>query len=128
MDAPFQWTKQAASHFGGTRNAMVISYPNGMKQKGEVRTQFHHVIDIVPAILELCKVPAPTKVNGVDQKPIDGVSMAYTFNNAAAPSTRNTQYFEMMGNRAIYHDGWVAVTTTAKKPWEGLANIKYPSR
>lgn len=128
MDAPFQWTKQVASHFGGTRNGMVISYPKAMKQKGEIRSQFHHVIDIVPTILELCGVPEPKRVNGVDQKPMDGVSMVYTFNDAKAPSKRNTQYFEMMGNRAIYHDGWVAATTPLKMPWSGTADIKYPSR
>ncbi|MFN8257071.1 MAG: arylsulfatase [Bacteroidales bacterium] len=129
MDAPFQWTKQVASHFGGTRNGLVISYPKGMKQKGEVRYQFHHVIDIVPTILELCGLPVPTKVNGVDQKPMDGVSMAYTFNNANAPSTRNTQYFEMQGNRAIYHDGWVAATTPYRMPWQTMGGVsKYPSR
>jgi arylsulfatase A-like enzyme len=129
MDAPFQWTKQVASHFGGTRNGLVISYPKMMKQKGEVRSQFHHVIDIVPTILELCGVPIPTKVNGVDQKPMDGVSMAYTFNDANAPSTRNTQYFEMQGNRAIYHDGWVAATTPYRMPWQTMGGVsKYPSR
>jgi arylsulfatase len=129
MDAPFQWTKQVASHFGGTRNGVVISYPKVMKQKGEIRSQFHHIIDIVPTILELCGLPAPTKVNGVDQKPMDGVSMVYTFNNANSPSTRNTQYFEMQGNRAIYHDGWVAATTPYRMPWQTMGGVsKYPSR
>jgi arylsulfatase len=129
MDAPFQWTKQVASHFGGTRNGLVISYPKGMKQKGEVRSQFHHVIDIVPTILELCGVPAPTKVNGVDQKPMDGVSMAYTFNDANAKSKRTTQYFELVGNRAIYNDGWVACTTPFRVPWQTMGGVsKYPSR
>ena len=129
MDAPYQWTKQVASHFGGTRNGMVISYPKLIKDNGGIRTQFHHVIDIVPTILELCGVPAPKRVNGVDQTPMDGVSMAYTFNDAKAPSKRNTQYFEMMGNRAIYHDGWVACTTPARVPWEVIsAEIKFPSR
>jgi len=84
MDAPFQWTKQVASHFGGTRNAMVISYPKMIKDKGGLRSQFHHVIDIVPTILDLCGIPQPKRVNGVDQKPMDGVSMAYTFNDANA--------------------------------------------
>jgi arylsulfatase len=129
MDAPFQWTKQVASHFGGTRNGVVISYPKMMKQKGEIRSQFHHVIDIVPTILELCGVPIPTKVNGVDQKPMDGVSMVYSFNDANAPSARNTQYFEMQGNRAIYHDGWVAATTPYRMPWQTMGGVsKYPSR
>ncbi len=129
MDAPYQWTKQVASHFGGTRNGMVISYPKLIKDKGGIRTQFHHVIDIVPTILELCGIPQPKRVNGVDQSPMDGVSMAYTFTDAKAPSKRNTQYFEMMGNRAIYHDGWVACTTPSRVPWEVIsAEIKYPSR
>ena len=129
MDAPFQWTKQVASHFGGTRNGLVISYPKGMKEKGGIRSQFHHVIDIVPTVLELCGVPQPKKVNGVDQKPIDGVSMAYTFNDATAKSTRTTQYFELVSNRAIYHDGWVAATTPYRVPWETMGgSSKYPSR
>jgi arylsulfatase A-like enzyme len=129
MNAPFQWTKQVASHFGGTRNGMVISYPKAIKEKGGVRSQFHHVIDIVPTILDLCGIPAPTRVNGVDQKPMDGVSMAYTFNNATAPSTRNTQYFELVGNRAIYHDGWIACTTPFRMPWQTVGGVsKYPSR
>jgi hypothetical protein len=128
MDAPFQWTKQVASHFGGTRNGMVISYPKVIADKGGIRSQFHHVIDIVPTILELCGVPAPKRVNGVDQKPMDGVSMVYSFKDAKATPARNTQYFEMMGNRAIYHDGWVAATTPLKMPWVGTADIKYPSR
>jgi arylsulfatase A-like enzyme len=129
MNTPFQWTKQVASHFGGTRNGMVISYPKMITDKGGIRPQFHHIIDIVPTILELCGVPAPKRVNGVDQKPMDGVSMAYTFNNAAAKSTRNTQYFEMMGNRAIYNDGWVACTTPFRKPWQTTGgDTKYPSR
>jgi arylsulfatase A-like enzyme len=129
MDAPFQWTKQVASHFGGTRNGMVISYPKKIKDKGGIRTQFHHVIDIVPTILELCGVPQPKRVNGVDQKPMDGVSMVYSFDSANAPSARNTQYFEMVGNRAIYHDGWVACTTPYRLPWETIGgDTKYPSR
>jgi len=129
MDAPFQWTKQVASHFGGSRNGVVISYPKMMKQKGEVRSQFHHVIDIVPTILELCGVPAPTKVNGVDQKPMDGVSMAYSFNDANVKSTHTTQYFELVANRAIYHDGWVACTTPFRVPWVNMGgSTKYPSR
>jgi len=129
MNTPFQWTKQVASHFGGTRNGMVISYPKMMKEKGGVRSQFHHTIDIVPTILELCGLPAPKRVNGVDQKPMDGVSMVYTFNDANAKSARNTQYFEMMGNRAIYNDGWVACTTPFRVPWQTTGgDSKYPSR
>ncbi|HEY7053007.1 MAG TPA: arylsulfatase [Mycobacterium sp.] len=108
MNAPFQWTKQVASHFGGTRNPMVVHWPKGIKAKGELRTQFHHIIDIVPTILEAAQVPAPQVVNGIPQKPIEGVSMLYSFDDAQAKSRRTTQYFEMFANRAIYHDGWVA--------------------
>ena len=117
FDTPFKWTKQIASHFGGTRQGMAISWPGHIKDAGGIRTQFHHIIDIVPTILEATGVQAPVMVDGVAQKPIEGVSMAYTFDkaNANAPSTRPTQYFEMFGNRAIYHDGWIAATT----PWEG---------
>ncbi|MCA9008983.1 MAG: sulfatase-like hydrolase/transferase, partial [Planctomycetaceae bacterium] len=117
MDAPFAWTKQIASHFGGTRNPLVIHWPAGIKAKGELRDQFHHVIDVVPTILEVCKIPAPTEVNGIKQKPIEGVSMAYTFENSSAEDARKTQYFEMMTNRAIYHDGWIACSRTSL-PWE----------
>jgi hypothetical protein len=118
MDAPFQWTKQVASHFGGTRNAMVISYPKLIKEKGGLRSQFHHIVDIVPTVLDLCGIPQPSRVNGVDQRPMDGVSMVYSFNDSNAKSARNTQYFEIMGNRALYHDGWVAATTPFRKPWQ----------
>ena len=95
MDAPFQWTKQVASHFGGTRNPMVVHWPKGIKAKGETRTQFHHVIDVVPTILEACKIPEPKVVNGIPQKPIEGVSMLYSFDDANAKGRRTTQYFEM---------------------------------
>ena len=117
FDTPFKWTKQIASHFGGTRQGMAISWPGHINDAGGIRTQFHHMIDIVPTILEATGIQAPVMVDGVAQKPIEGVSMAYTFDkaNANAPSTRPTQYFEMFGNRAIYHDGWIAATT----PWEG---------
>jgi arylsulfatase A-like enzyme len=121
MDTPFQWTKQIASHFGGTRNGMVISWPARIKDKGGVRTQFHHVIDIMPTILEAAGVPAPTSINGVVQKPVEGVSMVYTFDDAKAASRRTTQYFEMFANRAIYHDGWVAATTPPIPPWVSIA-------
>ena len=119
FDTPFKWTKQIASHFGGTRNGMVISWPGHIKDAGGIRTQFHHIIDIVPTILEATGIPAPSMVNGIAQKPIEGVSMAYTFDkaNANAPSRRDTQYFEMFGNRAIYHDGWIASTTPWAGPW-----------
>jgi arylsulfatase len=124
MDTPFQWTKQIASHWGGTRNGLVISWPARIKDRGGIRTQFHHVIDIMPTILEAVGVPAPTSINGVAQKPIEGVSMAYTFDNAKAPSKHTTQYFEMFGNRAIYHDGWVAATTPGVAPWDTAAEMQ----
>jgi arylsulfatase A-like enzyme len=117
MDTPFQWTKQIASHFGGTRNGMVISWPDRIKDKGGVRTQFHHVIDIAPTILEAVGVQMPAMLNGVPQKPIEGVSMVYSFDDPKAVSTRRTQYFEMFANRAIYNDGWVAATTPPLPPW-----------
>jgi arylsulfatase len=117
MDTPFQWTKQVASHFGGTRNGMVISWPARIKNVGGVRSQFHHVIDVYPTILEAVGVQSPSVLNGVTQKPVEGVSMVYAFDNAKAPSHRTTQYFEMLGNRALYHDGWVAATTPPTPPW-----------
>jgi arylsulfatase len=127
FDTPFKWTKQVASHFGGTRQGMAISWPGHIKDVGSIRTQFHHMIDIVPTILEATGIQAPVMVDGVAQKPIEGVSMAYTFDsaNANAPSTRSTQYFEMVGNRAIYHDGWVAATTPPSPPWD-LGFGKFP--
>ncbi|MFZ5876598.1 MAG: arylsulfatase [Nitrospirota bacterium] len=115
-DTPFQWTKQVASHFGGTRNGMVLHWPKGIKAKGEVRSQFHHVIDVAPTVLEAAKLPQPKQVNGVEQRPMDGVSMLYTVDNAKAGDRRATQYFEMFGNRAIYHEGWVAATRHSI-PW-----------
>jgi arylsulfatase len=117
MDAPFQWTKQVASHFGGTRNPMVVHWPKGIKAKGEQRTQFHHVIDVVPTILEACKIAAPKAVNGIPQKPIEGVSMSYSFDDANAKGKRTTQYFEMFCNRAIYDNGWVACSHFGV-PWD----------
>jgi len=109
-NAPFQWTKQVASHFGGTRNPMVVHWPKGIKAKGELRSQFHHVIDVAPTVLEAAGLPEPVMVNGTPQRPMDGVSMRYSFDNARARDRRTMQYFEMFGNRAIYHDGWVAAT------------------
>jgi arylsulfatase len=117
MDTPFQWTKQVASHFGGTRNDLVISWPKRIKQTGEVRSQFSHVIDIVPTILEAAGVKAPTMINGVKQTPIEGTSLVYTFDNAKAPTRHKTQYFELIANRGLYHDGWMASTTPLKLPW-----------
>jgi arylsulfatase len=117
MDTPMQWTKQIASHFGGTRNGMVISWPARIKDKGGIRSQFCHVIDITPTIYEAAKITPPTTLNGVQQKPLDGVSLVYTFGNAGAPTRHGTQYFEMQGNRAIYKDGWMASTTPLRLPW-----------
>ena len=119
MDTPFKWTKQVASHFGGTRQGMAISWPGHITDVGGIRTQFSHVIDIVPTILEATGIKAPELVNGIKQSPIEGVSMLYTFDkaNADAPTKHDTQYFEMLGNRAIYHDGWVAATTPPSAPW-----------
>jgi arylsulfatase A-like enzyme len=119
FDTPFKWTKQVASHFGGTRQGMAIAWPNRIKDAGGIRTQFHHMIDIVPTILEATGIPAPVMVNGIAQKPIEGVSMTYTFDKSSAnvPSARTTQYFEMFGNRAIYNNGWIAATTPPAAPW-----------
>jgi arylsulfatase len=127
FDTPFKWTKQVASHFGGTRQGMCVAWPNRIKDAGGIRHQFHHMIDIVPTILEVSGIPAPVMVNGVAQKPIEGVSMAYTFDkaNADAPSTRKTQYFEMFANRGICHDGWYACTTPPAPPWL-LGTAKLP--
>ena len=116
MNAPYQWTKQVASHFGGTRNGMAMSWPSGIKAQGEIREQFHHVIDIVPTILEAAGLPEPYQVNGVAQKPLEGVAMNYTFDDADADDRHITQYFEMFGNRGIYHEGWTAVTHHST-PW-----------
>jgi arylsulfatase A-like enzyme len=120
MDSPMQWTKQIASHFGGTRNGMVISWPARIKDKGGLRSQFCHVIDIVPTIYETAKITSPDVLNGVKQKPLDGTSLVYTFDNATAPTPHGTQYFEMLGNRAIYKDGWMASTTPLRLPWVTL--------
>ncbi|MGI9538771.1 MAG: arylsulfatase [Miltoncostaeaceae bacterium] len=116
MNCPFQWTKQVASHFGGTRNGMVVSWPAGIDAEAGVREQFHHVIDVVPTLLEAAGLPQPYMVNGIAQKPVEGVSMAYCFEDAAAEDRHTTQYFEMFGNRGIYHDGWTAVTKH-RTPW-----------
>jgi arylsulfatase len=117
FDAPFSWTKQVASDFGGTRNGMVIHWPNGIKDKGGLRSQFGHVIDIAPTILEAATLPEPKIVNGTPQTPIEGISLRYTFDDAEAKERHTTQYFEMFGNRAIYHDGWFA-RTLHRAPWQ----------
>jgi arylsulfatase len=116
MDTPFQWTKQVASHWGGTRNATIVHWPRGIQAKGELRSQFHHVIDVAPTILEAARLPEPVVVNSVQQKPLEGVSMTYTFDDAQAADRHETQYFEMFGNRGIYHKGWTAVTRH-RTPW-----------
>jgi arylsulfatase A-like enzyme len=116
MNTPYQWTKQVASHFGGTRNGTIVHWPKGVKGKGEIRSQFHHVIDVAPTILEAAGLPQPIAVDGIQQKPIEGVSMLYAFNDAKAAERHETQYFEMFGNRGIYHKGWTAVTRH-KTPW-----------
>ena len=116
MNTPYQWTKQVASHWGGTRNGAIVQWPKGIKAKGEIRSQFHHVIDVAPTILEAAGLPEPVSVNGIHQRPIEGVSMLYSFNEANAAERHETQYFEMFGNRGIYHKGWTAVTKHGT-PW-----------
>ena len=116
MDTPFQWTKQVASHWGGTRNGTIVHWPNGIEEKGGLRSQFSHVIDVAPTILEAAGLPEPTMVNGVQQSPMEGTSMLYAFNDGAAPDRHELQYFEMFANRGIYHKGWSAVTKH-KTPW-----------
>ncbi len=117
MDTPYQWTKQIASHWGGTRNGTVVHWPKGFKSRGEVRSQFHHVIDVAATVLEAAELPHPTSVNGVEQMPLHGVSMAYSFDDAGADERRTTQYFEMFCNRGIYHEGWTGVTRHSI-PWK----------
>jgi arylsulfatase len=117
LDAPFGWMKQVASDFGGTRNGMVVHWPSGIKAKNEIRTQFSHVIDVAPTILQAAGLPEPKVVNGTPQIPMEGVSMVYTFDEPRAKERHTTQYFEIAGNRAIYHDGWLA-RTIHKAPWE----------
>ena len=117
MDTPYQWTKQVASHWGGTRNGTIVHWPKGIKAKGEIRSQFHHVIDVAPTILEAAGLPAPAIVNSVQQAPLEGFSMLYVFDNAKAAEAHETQYFEMFCNRGIYHKGWTAVTRHST-PWD----------
>jgi arylsulfatase len=116
LDTPYQWTKQVASHWGGTRNGLVVHWPRGIAARGEIRSQFHHVIDVAPTILDVAGIPQPTAVHGITQRPIEGVSMAYSFDDAKAGERRETQYFEMFCNRGIYHRGWTAVTRHST-PW-----------
>jgi arylsulfatase len=123
--SPFQWMKQVASHFGGTRNPVVMSWPKRITDQGGLRSQFHHLIDIVPTILDVSGITEPRTVNGVAQKPIEGISMAYTWDDAAAEGRRTTQYFEMMGNRALYHNGWVAGCRHGKLPWQTTGSASF---
>jgi arylsulfatase len=116
MDTPYQWTKQVASHWGGTRNGTIVHWPHGFEARGEIRSQFHHVIDVAPTVLEAAGLPQPTSVDGVEQHPIEGTSMVYSFDDATEAERRETQYFEMFCNRGIYHDGWTAVTRHSI-PW-----------
>lgn len=114
--APYQWIRQVASHWGGTRNGTIVHWPNGFATRGEQWTQFHHVIDVAATVLEAAGLPEPAFVNGIQQKPYEGVSMVYSFNDAAAAERHKTQYFEMFVNRGIYHKGWIAVTRHST-PW-----------
>ena len=123
--SPLKWMKQVASHFGGTRNPVVMNWPVRIKDKGGLRSQFHHIIDVVPTILEVAGVEQPRMVDGVPQKPIEGVSMVYTWDDAKADGRRKTQYFEMFGNRALYHDGWVAACRHGKLPWETSGSASF---
>ena len=122
---PFQWTKQIASHFGGTRNPLIVTWGNRIKDRGGIRNQFHHVIDISPTILEAAGITVPTEVNGVKQQELEGTSLLYTFDNSDAPSHHKTQYFEMFGNRAIYDRGWVAAARHPRLPWQGTINADF---
>ena len=117
MNTPYQWTKQVASHFGGTRDGLVVHWPAGHRGRGEIRHQFHHVIDVLPTLLDAAGLPLPETVNGVAQQPVEGTSMRYCFDDADAEDRRRTQYFEMVGNRGIYHEGWTAVTRHGM-PWQ----------
>ena len=122
MDTPYQWTKQVASHWGGTRNGTIVHWPRGFAARGEIRSQFHHVIDVAPTVLDAAGVPEPTSVHGIEQHSIEGVSMRYSFDDAGAAERRTTQYFEMFCNRGIYHEGWTAVTRHSI-PWSMAAEL-----
>ena len=122
MDTPYQWTKQVASHWGGTRNGAIVHWPNGFQAKDEVRHQFHHLIDVAATVLDVAGLPQPDFVNGTQQMPLHGVSMAYCFDDPAAAEARETQYFEVFCNRGIYHKGWTAVTRHSV-PWDVVAEL-----
>jgi arylsulfatase A-like enzyme len=123
MCTPYQWTKQVASHWGGTRNGTIVHWPGGIQARGEQRHQFHRVIDVAPTILEAARLPEPAQVNGITQKPMEGVSMRYSFADAA--DRHQTQYFEIFGNRGIYHQGWSAITPCCRR--QELARLQSPS-
>jgi arylsulfatase len=125
LDSPFQWMKQVASHFGGTRNAMALRWPAAVGDQGALRSQFHHVVDIAPTILAAAGLDFPDRVNGLEQLPVDGVAMNYCFDDANAPSRRTTQYFEMFGNRAMYHDGWIASCFHGRVPWDRYSSREF---
>ena len=125
LDAPFQWMKQVASHFGGTRNGLAVRWPRRITDRGGLRTQFHHIIDITPTLYEAAGIEAPATVDGIEQMEMHGVPMGYTFDDADAPSTRRTQYFEILGNRAIYHDGWIASCFHGRLPWIRLQGYDF---
>ena len=130
FNTPFSWTKMVASHFGGTKQGMAISWPKVIKDKGGVRNQFHHVVDIAPTLLDVTGIPLPEEIDGIKQTPMEGVSMAYTFDekNKDAPSTHKTQYFEMIGDHAIYHDGWILSTKVMRLPWDNSGTAdKHPA-
>jgi len=126
MVTPFQWTKTVASHFGATRNPMVMTWPKRITDRGGLRSQFGHVNDILPTVLEAAGVAAPAVVNGIQQKPLDGVSLVYSFADARAPERHSTQYFEVFGHRAIYHEGWMASALHTRRPWQGIASEERP--
>lgn len=119
MNTPFQWDKKFASHLGGTRTGMAVSWPGHIKEPGKIRSQFTHVTDVLPTILEAARLPVPETINGFEQVPMNGTSFIYTFNNAEAPERHTTQYFEIIGNQGIYHEGWLANTTPERLPWQG---------
>src|SRR5204862_4016743 len=116
MNTPYQWTKQVASHWGGTRNGTIVHWPNGFAAADEIRSQFHHIIDVATTVLDVVGLPEPVFVNGIQQMPLHGVSMRYTFDDVDAPERRETQYFEMFCDRGVYHKGWTAVTRHST-PW-----------
>lgn len=125
LDSPFQWMKQVASHFGGTRNGMALSWPSRIADAGGLRSQFHHVIDLAPTIYAAAGITPPTHVNGIEQMEFHGTPMGYTFDDAAAPSTHHAQYFEILGNRAMYHDGWIASCFHGRLPWIRLQGFEF---